>query len=320
MAGEKQPTLEISHSSSATGDNSSLKKPKDAIYYNYFSKLLPSTSPTTMSATSNPTSPINANSAISPVTATPQQQQQQQQQATNVVNPIASNLPQQSVSPQPPIGSISDKENYYNSSRRENLSSNEYRNSYKDHYDSQGVRLNPAIFKSLTHQQQAAAAAVIANMNIPHHSNAMPITGAQLSSSSSPITITKSSNVNVGGGKKSSLNKSNVLNDHTYKAGTSINNVINYNKNNCILNQQNSITGIAIKQGKHNLHNTEPVQAAIPSVTETETIIIIDDDIVENNQVLKENKFQIQNQNSIECKKKIEKKLIFFLYFCKVFM
>jgi hypothetical protein len=50
------------------------------------------------------------------------------------------------------ITTINDKENYYNSSRRENLmplNSYEYRNSYKDHYDNQGVRLNPAILKNL---------------------------------------------------------------------------------------------------------------------------------------------------------------------------
>lgn len=55
-----------------------------------------------------------------------------------------------------------DKENYYNSSRRENLTplnSCEYRNSYKDVYDNQGVRINPAIIRSL----QAAASTSTVN-------------------------------------------------------------------------------------------------------------------------------------------------------------
>jgi hypothetical protein len=45
------------------------------------------------------------------------------------------------------------KENYYNSSRRENLlplNNYEYRNSYKDHYDNQGVRVNPDLIKNFS--------------------------------------------------------------------------------------------------------------------------------------------------------------------------
>lgn len=51
-----------------------------------------------------------------------------------------------------------DKENYYNSSRRENLlplNNYEYRNSYKDHYDNQGVRVNPAVLKNLSYSSPA---------------------------------------------------------------------------------------------------------------------------------------------------------------------
>ena len=53
-----------------------------------------------------------------------------------------------------------DKENYYNSSRRENLlplNNYEYRNSYKDHYDNQGVRVNPAVLKNLSYSTSGGA-------------------------------------------------------------------------------------------------------------------------------------------------------------------
>ncbi|RNA09955.1 hypothetical protein BpHYR1_022169 [Brachionus plicatilis] len=114
LAGEKQPTLEINSNEHTN------KKPKDSIYYNFYLNNQKLSAQNTNSVPNNPSPPIvitNGNTSL-----------------------INSN------------GSSNDKENYYNSSRRENLhplNNFEYRNSYKDHYDNQGVRINPALFKNL---------------------------------------------------------------------------------------------------------------------------------------------------------------------------
>ncbi|CAF0805997.1 unnamed protein product [Brachionus calyciflorus] len=126
LAGEKQPTLEINTNEHAN------KKPKDNIYYNFYlnnPKLTTQNTNTQSSVsvntpTNNPNPPVvitNGNTNV----------------VFNTSNMTTGN---------------NDKENYYNSSRRENLlplNNYEYRNSYKDHYDNQGVRINPALFKNL---------------------------------------------------------------------------------------------------------------------------------------------------------------------------
>lgn len=124
LAGEKQPTLEIMQSEYAHSAN---KKPKDNLNYQTNSKIASNSAVTTPIGsskiaipTSNSTSPAVANQIIA-----------NQSQTVNL-----------------------DKENYYNSSRRENLlplNNYEYRNSYKDHYDNQGVRVNPAVLKNLSY-------------------------------------------------------------------------------------------------------------------------------------------------------------------------
>jgi hypothetical protein len=129
LAGEKQPTLDIIAEHIT-------RKPKENLF-NY--ALKKTQQPNTSSVSTAPASTTTTTAAIT--TATPTSNN------TNI-----------------------DKENYYNSSKREptaaqlasnsastNLvinGNNEYRNSYKDHYDHKGVRLNPAILKSLPTEHQ----------------------------------------------------------------------------------------------------------------------------------------------------------------------
>jgi hypothetical protein len=80
-----------------------------------------------------------------------------------------------------------DKENYYNASRRENLlpvNSYEYRNSYKDHYDHQGVRVNPAILKALPQELQQTINPILSSPTQQQQ---------QITSRNSSIVITPSS-------------------------------------------------------------------------------------------------------------------------------
>jgi hypothetical protein len=80
-----------------------------------------------------------------------------------------------------------DKENYYNASRRENLlpvNSYEYRNSYKDHYDHQGVRVNPAILKTLPQELQQTINPILSSPTQQQQ---------QITSRNSSIVITPSS-------------------------------------------------------------------------------------------------------------------------------
>lgn len=106
-----------------------------------------------------------------------------------------------------------DKENYYNSSRRENLTplnTCEYRNSYKDVYDNQGVRVNPAIIKSLA----AAAAATSSSSTASPNTSTVPL-------SKSSITVTKNSSSAVVIQPDGTTTTANViLADHTYKTTT----------------------------------------------------------------------------------------------------
>ena len=144
LAGEKQPSLDII-------SEQINRKPKDNFYLSSKSK------------------------AISIATSLQQQQQQQQQSSvitTSSSSSVATSNGPISVTTGGGVSTITnqinssvitttasyvDKENYYNASRRENLlpvNSYEYRNSYKDHYDHQGVRVNPAILKALPQELQ----------------------------------------------------------------------------------------------------------------------------------------------------------------------
>lgn len=123
LAGEKQPTLEVIAEQVT-------RKPKEN-YYNYAGKGTKSAAPQ------------GANQPLA------------QNGTTNLT--LSATAASGSSTPL----SFTDKENYYNSSRRENLlplNNYEYRNSYKDHYDHQGVRLNPAILKALPAEQQTTVA------------------------------------------------------------------------------------------------------------------------------------------------------------------
>ena len=150
LAGEKQPTLEV------VSEHAN-KKPKDNIFYSTNSAVAAATNQANNSNLNNQSKTVNStlgnnqtssskitiSSAISSAAATAQSSTQ--------IGMIINNASQ--VAGVNPTTTI-DKENYYNSSRRENLlplNNYEYRNSYKDHYDNQGVRVNPAVLKNLSY-------------------------------------------------------------------------------------------------------------------------------------------------------------------------
>ncbi len=140
LAGEKQPNLEITQYEYA---HNVVKKPKDNLSY---SKLLNNTNNRSSNTpgTSNNSMPILSKtifttSVVSSVNST-----------QSIITPTTATS---GTTSQVPANNL-DKENYYNSSRRENLLSlnnYEYRNSYKDHYDNQGVHVNPAVLKNLSY-------------------------------------------------------------------------------------------------------------------------------------------------------------------------
>ncbi len=168
LAGEKQPTLEI------IADPAS-KKPKDNLYYSNgaSSNGFSGNSTRHQSQTNQSQAKTTISSTVSSSTASPSNSMQSNgtsQASTSIVvngfqsNNQAANLNGNTVNT---TGTI-DKENYYNSSRRENLlplNNYEYRNSYKDHYDNQGVRVNPAVLKNLSYTSSAATASKSTNNN-----------------------------------------------------------------------------------------------------------------------------------------------------------
>ena len=130
LAGEKQPSLDII-------SEQINRKPKDNFYIS------------SKSGKQNSTSATAATTASSGLTTTAT--------TTNNGSIIAIASTNNNNSVIATAASYVDKENYYNASRRENLlpvNSYEYRNSYKDHYDHQGVRVNPAILKALPQELQ----------------------------------------------------------------------------------------------------------------------------------------------------------------------
>lgn len=229
LAGEKQPTLEIN-----TNDHAN-KKPKDNIYYNFYlnnPKLTTQTSTNLSQSTPNSNNTIlnsNTNNNSNSNTAT----------SNNTIS-VTSNTN----NPGTVINSNNnglDKENYYNSSRRENLlplNNYEYRNSYKDHYDNQGVRLNPAIFKNLpsysttsTTPSGSSVSSITIQSNKTKQTDSI---NSNSNSKSSSIILAKSSsspklpNSNEGNLDLNEILSSNqivvdqskntTLNDHTYKS------------------------------------------------------------------------------------------------------
>jgi hypothetical protein len=121
----------------------------------------------------------------------------------------------------PAITNSLDKENYYNSSRRENLlplNNYEYRNSYKDHYDNQGVRVNPDLIKNLTSPPKVNTSPHLSK-SVQLNSSLKPASldsvgsGEGVNPSKSSIVITKTNN----GLKASQVQAKIINNDHTYK-------------------------------------------------------------------------------------------------------
>jgi hypothetical protein len=228
LAGEKQPTLEIS----AT-EHVNKKPPKDSIYYNFYAN---STISSTKTTTPNSTT----------TTATSAQPQHHQQPAASANNTTTTASSTTTINGG---GGGLDKENYYNSSRRENLTplnSCEYRNSYKDVYDNQGVRVNPAIFKSLPHTIASNATASSSAPNgttttSPSSITIVPNNNSQKSS----IVITKNQNP-VTPQKCDEIiplstppqPSANILADHTYKTTTQ--STLGANTNGQKVNQQNN--------------------------------------------------------------------------------
>jgi hypothetical protein len=262
LAGEKQPTLEMSHTSatnpssssamsssitlSNTNEVNSLKKPsKDTVFCNYYSKMIQyapnANQPVTSAASSSTNININVenNSNIQPLTVNTDNNPN----TTGNVNIV-----------------INDKENYYNSSRRENLASNEFRNSYKDHFDTQGVRVNPAIFKSLPQQPQISSTSSTStiqisvppvqhsNHHIHHHQIVVP---SHSVTSAKPQIINNKKMVN-NGSVAINIAKTNIFNDHTYKVVTNNNHKQHLNPSSVVQNSQ-----IIINQNNNNNNNNK---------------------------------------------------------------
>lgn len=257
LAGEKQPTLENSHFYSTENSPTSSqvsKKPKDAIYYNFYSKLIPNV--TTNNHHTVPSSINIPNSSYSNIIAQSSQVVSSSLVSTVANNNTASNITTTAATPTTTTVVNNDKENFYNSSRRENLTSHEYRNSYKDHYDNQGVRINPAMLKNLNQQFS-----VTSSTTLP------PAVAAATSSQTTTPIATPNTSVTTQitvpratSGNKQRVNKSvNSIGDNgVYK--------VTYSR-------------------KNNIHSTNVASSssyvAVPQPlppTQPETIIIIDDD------------------------------------------
>lgn len=231
LAGEKQPTLEIS----AT-EHVNKKPPKDSIYYNFYANSTISTPKTTTPNSTTATA----------TSAQPQHHQQPAASANNTTTTASSTTTTIN-------GGGLDKENYYNSSRRENLTplnSCEYRNSYKDVYDNQGVRVNPAIFKSLPHTvaPNATASSSVPNgtttttTTSPSSITIVPNNNSQKSSivitkNQNPVTPQKCDEV-IPLSTPPPQPSANILADHTYKTTTQT--TLGSNTNGQKVNQQNN--------------------------------------------------------------------------------
>lgn len=185
---------------------------------------------------------INSSSATSKL-QNGQSQQVAQSSTTPPAQPAAQTTTVQlSNGVLPAISNSLDKENYYNSSRRENLlplNNYEYRNSYKDHYDNQGVRVNPDLIKNLTSpptQSTKVNTSPHLNKNVQLNSSLKQTSldligsGEGLNSSKSSIVITKTNN----GLKASQVQAKIINNDHTYKT---------HNQNGRVLNDAKSVKG-----------------------------------------------------------------------------
>ena len=187
LAGEKQPTLEIMQSEYAHNAN---KKPKDNLNYSAgvtsgltkaaassVAITAPATTTTTTTSKMSNTA-ASSNSAVPLTVTTP---------STVVVASSNAASTGQTMSIQQQQQTINlDKENYYNSSRRENLlplNNYEYRNSYKDHYDNQGVRVNPAVLKNLSYSTSTTAASSAASAAAAASTNSTATSVAMSSSS-----------------------------------------------------------------------------------------------------------------------------------------
>lgn len=177
LAGEKQPTLEIIAEQVA-------RKPKENYYYNYAQKA------SAKAAAASQNQPLTQNGTTN---GSPSPQQQPNTTVNNNNTLSTATATTVSVSSTTPL-LFTDKENYYNSSRRENLmplNNYEYRNSYKDHYDHQGVRLNPAILKALPAEQQQQQSTTVAPSQPPtSRVNATTPTGTAAAASTIPTTTT----------------------------------------------------------------------------------------------------------------------------------
>ena len=243
LAGEKQPSLDIA-------SEQINKKPKDNIGYslirsnncNQTQTIVQSQSPSSPQS-SVPSSTISTTQNYTTITINNNNNNNNNNQSSTTTTTGTTTL-------------TNDKENYYNSSRRENLlplNNYEYRNSYKDHYDNQGVRINPAILKNLPYSPTVTTPSAI-NTPTPSTSSSNPqikpiyqrsnvniqTTTNQQNQSPSKIIVTKSNSKNLiskiatnNEQNKIIASNSNVLLDHTYKMHdgnkTKFNNKINSN-------------------------------------------------------------------------------------------
>ncbi len=176
LAGEKQPTLDIIAEHIT-------RKPKENLFnYNSLNKKY---------GLQKNVSDLAASTSVAATTTTTAAS------TTTTTTAISTNI---------------DKENYYNSNKREPSvtttasstvstnnttlnGTNEYRNSYKDHYDHQGVRLNPAILKTLPTEHQQSFLQNQQHAQVRPPSNSSVIITPQQQPQSQQIDVNKINDV-----------------------------------------------------------------------------------------------------------------------------
>jgi len=167
-------------------------------------------------------------------------------QSTNLSN---TNITQATNASSPTV--TLDKENYYNSSRRENLlplNNYEYRNSYKDHYDNQGVRVNPAVLKNLSYSSSGAATAEPLPTGTPVGRATTPQPGNRVMNQSGKVMSTNGTSQihangnNADNGPRGNTKSPIVMNkSNQVPINTSSSSVANSNELNQLFGYANSI-------------------------------------------------------------------------------
>jgi len=176
-----------------------------------------------------------------------------------------------------------DKENYYNSSRRENLlplNNYEYRNSYKDHYDNQGVRVNPAVLKNLSYTSSGVTTDAIlgipaGRVAIPQTSNRMINQNGKIMSANVMSQTQTSGNMIDNGSRGNSkspivMAKSNQVQLNSVNSNVASNNELNqlFGYANSIIDNNSVDSSVEARANNIKINKTQ-----IELVTELEGVI-----------------------------------------------